>query len=108
MNILTKDWTEVNNGTTDDGGRRNLRKKAVIPSWPADMMIDVAVNGKIVKTYPVAEYDPYRTPITYMEAFYPMLDDKSIAGTNVEIGFRLRSEENPRDAGISITHIYYA
>jgi len=80
--------------------------------WPEDFEIDIAVNGQIIKTYNKTEFGVFRAEIAYNEAFYPLLDDKDfITGDEpeaVEIGMRVRSEENPYHAGLTITHIYYA
>lgn len=51
---FTKDWTEVNNGIELQGGSRNL----AIADWPEDMEVDIAVNGKILKTYNYTEFKP--------------------------------------------------
>ena len=108
QNPRTKDWSEENNGMTYDDENRNLGKQK-LPPWPTDFMIDVAVNGKIVKSYTGEEYYKFAFPIAYMEAFYPLVDDKSIVtGEPVEIGIRLRSQISPKDAGFALTHVYYA
>jgi hypothetical protein len=45
--------------------------------------------------------------IAYNESFYPLVDDKSVTG-DVELGLRMRSEKDPRVAGMAVTHIYWA
>ena len=101
----TRNWTEVNNG-----GRREL--KTPVPEWPDDTMVDIAANGKILKSFNKEEWMQWKEQIAYNEAFYPLLDDKDLVKGDkaepVELGFRIRSETNPRGAAISITHIYYA
>jgi len=102
----TMTWSEVNDGMTDGEGRE---LKRVPPPWPEDFMIDIAVNGKIHKSYTKEEWYKYAEPIAYNNAMYPLVDDKSFAGSGaIEIGIRLRSESNPRNAGMTLSHIYFA
>lgn len=119
---LTKDWTELNNGI--DVGERNLKDevegersmKALPKPWPADMEIDIAVNGKIVDTLhggpsvnSVPELIQDRPQLSYNEQFFKLLDDKSLAdGGDLEFAIRIRSTENPKDASFGISYIYYA
>jgi hypothetical protein len=103
-NLLTKGWTEVNNGVHFDNGR-DLKKK--IADWPEDTHVDIAINGKIVKTYNGTEFLSLGPEISYNEAFYPLLDDKELASGDVELGIRIRSEIDPHNAGFALTHIYY-
>ena len=104
--VLTKKIAEEK-GT---GGGRKLGGK-VIP-WPDDVKVDIAINGKIIKTHDKEEFSVWTAEIAYNEAFYPLLDDKDfLTGNdrkNVEVGFRIRSESDPLNAGISFTHVYYA
>ncbi len=49
--------------------------------------------------------------IAHNEAFYPLVDDETIGGDEakeVELGIRIRSESDPLNAGLQLTHIYYA
>jgi hypothetical protein len=96
----TDGWTEVNNGI----GGRLLGK---VEAWPDDLFFDIAVNGKIVKTYNYEEMMAKTGEIAYNESFYPLVDDKSVTG-DVELGLRMRSEKDPRMAGMAVTHIYWA
>merc|ERR1711957_719409 len=89
----TDGWTEVNNGI----GGRLLGGK--VEAWPDDTFFDIAVNGKIVKTYNYEEMMARTGEIAYNESFYPLVDDKSVTG-NVELGLRMRSEKDPRVAGM--------
>ena len=99
-------WSEVNDGMTDGEGRELKRTP---PQWPEDFMIDIAVNGKIHKSYAKEEWYKYANPIAYNNAMYPLVDDKSFVGSGtIEIGIRLRSESDPRNAGMTLTHIYFA
>ena len=70
--------------------------------------MDIAINGKIVKTYNQTEFRAFANEIAHNEAFYPLVDDKELAIGDVELGFRLRSEIDPRGAGLAFSHIYYA
>ena len=101
---LTDNWSEVNNGERALGGK-------VLP-WPDDTMIDIAVNGEIVSTWDLDYFQSVNKEISYNEAFYKFFDDEDFTqkedGESVEFGLRIRSESNPRRAGLSITHIYYA
>jgi len=100
---MTEGWTEVNNGN------RALGK--AIP-YPDDVFIDFAVNGEIIGTWDKDEIQTRIIEIAYNEAFYKFLDDEdfiqSEEGEPVEFGIRIRSESDPRMAGLSLTHVYYA
>mmetsp|Transcript_9655 Transcript_9655/g.6752 ORF Transcript_9655/g.6752 Transcript_9655/m.6752 type:complete len:112 (+) Transcript_9655:3-338(+) len=100
---LTEGWTEVNNGSRSLG--------TPIP-WPDDVFIDLAVNGEIVSTWDKAQFDSINVAISYNEAFYKFLDDEDFIqneeGEPVEFGLRIRSESDPRKAGLSLSHLYYA
>ena len=106
---ITKDWTEVNNGVNNEG-RRELKKPPI--DWPKDMEVDIAANGKIITTYNYTEFSAMKGEMAYNEAYYLLMDDKDfITGDKaeaVEMGIRIRSEENPHNAAFGITHIYYA
>jgi len=103
---FTKDWTEVNNGIKyGEDGNRLLGGK--VTDWPDDFEIDIAVNGKIIKTYGYEEFKAKIGEIAYNESFYPLMDDKDVTG-DVEIGVRIRSEKDPHIAAIAFTHIYWA
>jgi hypothetical protein len=99
---LTKNWSEVNNGQF-----RNLGK--IVP-WPDDIMIEVAIDGKIVAT----KYKDFSEieAMAYSQGIYPLLNDESLIQGNepkaVELAIRIRSETNPKDAALSVSHIYYA
>ena len=107
-NTRTKTWTEVNNG--EEVGGRNLG--GYHEPWPEDCFVDVAVNGKIITTYNQTEFLEWKVSMAYNEAFYLFMDDKDLVQgdepVSVELGIRLRSESNPKGAGLGITHIYYA
>lgn len=119
---LTKDWTELNNGVDVGGRKLNVATdderdlKAAVKPWPSDMEIDVAVNGKIVKTLhggPTTNSKPQlindRPQLSYNEQFLKLVDDKSLAdGGDLELAIRIRSTENPKDASFGISYIYYA
>lgn len=106
---LTDGWTEVNNGETF--GHRELKAPPI--DWPRDFELDIAINGKIMKTWTYNEFKPLTKEITYNEAFYKFVDDPELAfigGTPgpVEFGMRIRSTENPRNAAFGVSHLYYA
>lgn len=124
----TREWTEVNNGLTYDvtpykppeneaeeqlwdGTTRKL--KATIPPFPEDSQFDFAINGKIMKTMDLKEFETYQKEIGYNVAVLPILDDEEMAerdwdGESMELGIRLRSETQPRDLVVNFNHIYYA
>lgn len=106
---ITNDWTEVNNGITLGEGR-NL--EATVGDLPEDFFLDIAVNGEITRTYNYEEFKALTKEIAYNQAFYPLVNDESLVTGDepeaVEIGLRIRSESNPKDASFSLTHIYYA
>lgn len=102
----TDGWTEVNNGIAyDQDGGRLLGGK--VEDWPDDFFVDIAVNGKIIKTYNYEEMKAKIGEIAYNESYYPLMDDKDVTG-DVELGIRLRSEKDPRVASMAVTHIYWA
>ncbi len=75
-------------------------------------MIDIALNGKIIATWDKEYFDSVNKAIAYNMAFYKFFDDENFTqsadGEPVEFGLRVRSESNPKRAGLSISHIYYA
>lgn len=99
---VTRGWTEVNNGQ-----QRSLGK--VIP-WPDDTIIEIAIDGTIVATknkdFSLIE------AMAYNQGIYPLINDEKLIDGNeprpVELGIRIRSESNPKDASFAVTHIYYA
>lgn len=104
----TTGWTTENNSTQDGG--RNLKWKP--PPQPQDSFIDIAANGKIIKTYNRSDFFQWGAEMNHNEAFFPIMDDKDFVkgdeAETVEIGIRLRSESDPRTLGIGISHIYWA
>jgi len=143
----TADWTEVNNGKTNDvtpfnrtssaakeNGRRAIQEifpkdqdytnsfetdhrelKAKVPPFPSDFRFDVAINGKIVKSFNKEEFMEASKEIMHNVALYPFLDDEEMAKrTNgkddetMELGIRVSSAQNPREAVVTITHLYWA
>jgi len=107
---FTKDWTEVNNGIELQGGSRNLKAPPI--DWPEDIEVDIAVNGKIVRTFNYTEFKPMATEIAYNEAFYLLLDDESVVAGDkyeeIKLGLRIRSQIGAGLASFGVTHIYYA
>ena len=99
----TEGWTEVNNGN------RSLGK---VEPYPDDVLFDIAINGKIVRSIDKTEFESMNKEINYNQAIYKFFDDKifieSNEGESVEFGLRIRSESDPRKAGVSITHLYFA
>ena len=119
----TKEWTEVNNGKTFDttpykfpeeeeqiwdGTVHQRRLKKEIPAYPEDSKFDFAINGEIIKTMDLEEFEAYKQEIAYNVAIMPILDDIKMAEQPVELGIRLRSEKKPRDLVINFNHFYYA
>lgn len=80
--------------------------------YPDDTFFDIAINGKIVDTWDKEKFDSVNKEISYNEAFYKFFDDENFIeseeGEPVEFGLRIRSESDPKLAGTSITHLYYA
>ena len=70
------------------------------------------MNGKIITTYNQTEFLEWKVSMAYNEAFYLFMDDKDFVQgdepVSLELGIRLRSESDPKGAGLGITHIYYA
>jgi hypothetical protein len=93
-----------------NNGNRALKAK-VIP-WPDDIFMDIAINGNIVDKWDKDKMEKMNVSIAYNEAIVKIFDDDSFVqsaeGESVEFAIRLRSESNPKLAGLSISHIYYA
>jgi hypothetical protein len=88
---------------------RERALKRAIPPLPDDMKFDIALNGRIIKTMEKEEFMGYAVEIAYNQAIFPFLDDDSVKGDpGVELGLRLRSESDPKNLAISVTHIYYS
>ena len=91
-----------------NNGNRALGK--VVP-WPDDVEIDIALNGKIIATWNWEYFESINVAMAYNEAFYKFYDDENFTsgeGEPVEFGLRIRSESNPKRAGLAVSHIYYA
>lgn len=102
-------WVPRNNWylTEPKDGDRNRMLGNAIP-YPDDVKFEIAVNGKIVKTWLHDEFMSHAYPeMAYNQGMYPLVTDESLTGP-VELGLRITSESNPRGAGLSVTHIYYA
>jgi len=90
-----------------DGGRRRLGNPAAF-EYPHDFKFEIAVNGKIIKTWDKAEFMSHAYPeMAYNNAMYPLVTDETLRGP-VELGLRPSSESKPKEAGLSVTHLYYA
>ncbi len=80
--------------------------------WPDDVLIDIAINGKIVDTWDADRFEPMKSELAYNQNFFKFFDDETFIknenGEPVELGLRIRSESNPKRAGLSVTHVYYA
>lgn len=108
---FTKGWTEVNNGIELQGGSRSL--KGAPQDWPEDIELDIAVNGKILRTMNYTDLKPMTKEIAYNEAFYLLLDDESVVAGDeyeeIKFGMRIRSQIGANTmASFGLTHIYYA
>ena len=113
-NARTKEWNEVNDGKTedttpyftDDGNATRSRSLGV--EWVTDdFQFDIAINGKITKTMNSEEFMTYKDELVKNFALWPIMDDPSFAGGEVEIGIRLRSQEQPHTT-VGLSHVYYA
>lgn len=105
---LTKEWTEVNNGEViNSEGGRSLGK---VTEFPEDVKVEWAINGKIVLTWDLDDIKELRLEVQHNIAFYPIIDDKTVAGgmKDVELALRISSQIDPRLAGMGLTHLYYA
>lgn len=109
--LLTKGWAEVNNGINFDADNKDRKLKAPVKPLPDDFQLDIAVNGNIIKTWNHTTFMEHTKEAAYNEAFYPFIDDESIVSGDepeeIEVGLRIRSESNPKDASFGITHFYY-
>jgi len=81
-----------------------------------DLKMDVAINGKITKTFDAEEWRKYIGEMSKNCAVWPILDDESMAerdwdegdeGEPVEVGIRFRIDSQPHQ-GYCISHVYYA
>lgn len=127
----TTDWTEVNNGGNEDERRQLLegqmnnfndftiddrtgehrQTKAAPPPLVDDFEFDIALDGRIVKTWNATEYKRLAAEISYNEAIFPIYDDENtVEPDGVQLAFRVRSASTDPKAhrAISITHIYYS
>ena len=131
--MITKDWTEVNNGMTSDTtpwnetahremmqtsmnfnekeAHRNLGKPGKDQLVPKDLKFDYAING-VIKTMDREEWLPYTQEASKNCAVWPVLDDITMAekdwdGEPVEVAVRFRSESDPH-ATYCISHVYYS
>ena len=78
--------------------------------YPDDVKMDIAVNGKIYDTWDKDKIMSNAYPeLAYNEAIYRLVtNDMSVNGKNVEFGLRMRSESDPKGAGLGVTHIYWS
>ena len=117
-NKRTKNWNEVNDGRTEgttpyftnDANATRCRSLGV--EWVTDdFQFDIAINGKIAKTMNNEEFMSYKDELVKNFALWPIMDDPSFAGgeagVEVEIGIRLRSQEQPHTT-VGLSHVYYA
>jgi hypothetical protein len=105
---ITKEWTEYNNNgvTNTDSNQRKLG--GPVSDYPKDFKLEIAVNGKIIRVWTYDEFKAMIGEVAYNQAFFPLVDDDTLPVGNVELGIRLKSETNPKDAGMGVTHIYWA
>jgi hypothetical protein len=112
----TKEWTELNDGKTDDttpyftddNNATRSRSLGGGEGLPDDFFFDIAMNGKITKTMNNDTFLAFSPEIGAKNfALWPIMDDPSFQGGEVEIGLRLRSQEQPH-ATIGLSHVYYA
>ena len=85
------------------------RKLATIAQneYPDDFKFEIAVNGKIVETWDREKFMSHAYPeMAYNQAIFPLATDESLRGP-VELGLRVTSTINPKQAGLSVTHIYW-
>jgi hypothetical protein len=129
---MSKGWTNVNDGKTYDTTpfnrsansrllfeessrihlERELGKPTINDLVPPDFKMDVAINGKITRTWSREEWVRYTQEYTKNCALWPLLDDESMAqrdweGEPVEVAIRFRSESKPKQ-WYCISHVYYA
>jgi len=135
---VTKGWTEVNDGMTHDTTPWNATAKRALAEMmttdyvdfyaeeeqhrdlkmdrklqiPADLEMDIAIDGVITKTMEKEEWELYSKERAKNVAVWPILNDISMAerdweGKSVEVAIRFRSKINPNVA-YCISHVYYA
>jgi hypothetical protein len=95
---------------------RKLRKRAPPAGsdpLPADLVMDISINGKI-STMQREEWLPHAIEHSKNCAVWPLLNDEAMAkreddweGEDIEVAIRFRSEINPR-AGYCISHVFFA
>ena len=111
-NAKTKGWTSINDGKTEDttpyftDDSNSTRSRSLADNVPDDFLFDIAINGKI-KTLNKDEFMANAGELVKNFALWPILDDPSFGGGEVEIGFRLRSQKDPHTT-IGVSHIFYA
>ena len=121
---LTKNWKEVNDGKTLDktpfnatatGGvrqRERILKPTMDQLIPTDLEMDIAINGKIIKTMDREEFIGNTREYVKNVALFPLLNDESMAqkdwkGERMEVAIRFRTEKSPQQT-YCLSHIYYA
>jgi len=132
----TKDWKEVNDGKTMDttpfdydaflehrellSEHRGISDRQLAVNFKMDDVIandffmDIAVNGKIIKSMGKDEWVKYTPEHAKICAVWPVLNDEDMAkrrddwdGEEIELAIRFRSDEKPQQS-FCISHIYYA
>ncbi len=72
------------------------------------MIFEIAINGKIYDTWDKDKFMSNAYPeLAYNQAIYRFVTDENISGS-VDLGLRISSESDPKQVGLSVTHIYYA
>ena len=114
---FTEGWTEVgivpppaDDHDPSDNARRSLGGR--VSPMPDDMKFEVAIDGKIVKTWDHDEFMSYGKEVVKNFALWPLLDEVEWAkgnggGKDVEVAIRLRSEAG-RECQLGVSHVYYA
>lgn len=115
-NVMTKEWTEVNNGKTTDttpwnATSRELGGISFENTVPTDLEFDYAVNG-VIKTMKFEEWKEHTAEYVKNVAVWPILNDESMAlkdwdGEPMEVAIRYRSKMKPHQS-FCISHVYYA
>ena len=96
-----------------------MLKQVTLTPWPEDVTLEISINGEIVNTWDKAHLEKtiseskFGTEKIAKEGSYvTFLDDEEIVTkygrTSYLFGLRIQSKIDPKNAGLSISHLYFA
>jgi hypothetical protein len=112
MDLDVDNAIEANAAPSLEWNHRELRKPTFDDIVPADLEMDISINGNI-STMKREERVTHTAEHSKNCAVWPLLNDEAMAkrenweGEDVEVAIRFRSKINPR-AGFCVSHVYFA